>query len=175
MKQITAKWLTRMNACCSEEDKQEAERIGDPRILVEKLIEAGRRPDAIWLVTRMLPREQNIKMAVYAAQSVLYLFENVYPYDDRPRKAIECAIEGKDHTDAAADRAAAYAAAYAATAAYAAFTAHGTVGQSVAFAAAAAASAAARASYAANHGYVNKVREILSYGLELAEKNGDSD
>ena len=59
--------------------------------------------------------KDSVALAVYAAESVLPIFEKRYPKDDRPRKAIEAAKSGAAaRADAAAARAdadAAYAAA----------------------------------------------------------------
>ena len=85
-----------------------------------------------WLCKKCaLTKDENVLIAIKCAKTVLYLFENKYPYDKRPRKAIEAAEEYlKTHNAAAyaaanaayaaADAAAAYAAADAAYAADAA-------------------------------------------------------
>jgi hypothetical protein len=111
-------------------------------------------------------KDNSVGMAIVAAELVLHIYEDKYPKDDRPRKAIEAAKAYlKDHSaksqTAAANAAnaanaayatanAAYAAAYAAHAASAANAAH------AANAAAYAAYAAANAAYAtANAAYAN--------------------
>jgi len=95
------------------------------------------RPDwARWLFTNLMDKDQYVEVAIYSAKLVLNVFEEKYPNDERPRKAIEAAekyLENKnDDTHDAVDAAraaavdaaraaavdAAYAAAYAAYAAY---------------------------------------------------------
>ncbi|MCK5608253.1 hypothetical protein KAR91_40605, partial [Candidatus Pacearchaeota archaeon] len=81
------------------------------------------RPDwARWLFKRLINKEQSVKIAVFAAELVLHIFEDKYPKDKRPRKAIEAAkahIKDPSKKNAAAadaDAAAADAAAAAADA-----------------------------------------------------------
>jgi len=87
--------------------------------------------DKYWLFCKkVFSKEQNQKIAILVAESVLHIFENKYPTDDRPRKAIQAAkdylagtisreelINYRRAAAAAAD-AAAYADAAAADAAY---------------------------------------------------------
>ncbi len=115
--------------------------------------------DARWLFTKLMTKEQCIKIAIYSARQVLHIFEDKYPEDKRPRKAIESAENylkdpSEENKKAAAYAAyvpatyAAYAAAYAAyAAAYAAYAAYApaTYAAAAADAAAAAADAAAAA------------------------------
>ena len=44
-----------------------------------------------WLLTKVFTKTQNIKYAIYAAESVLKIFEDKYPKDKRPRLAIRAA------------------------------------------------------------------------------------
>ena len=125
-----------------------------------------------WLLSRILPKDEKIKYAIYSARLVIDIFEKKYPNDNRPRKAIEVAelyLEGKvtneQIRDAAADAVAAYAAyaAYAA-AAYAAYAA---------YAADAVAAYAADAAYAAAYAATDRkkmFRSIITYGLTLIEE-----
>ena len=62
-----------------------------------------------------------IKLAIFAAELVIDIFENAYPNDDRPRKAIEAAKEWLKHPTVEKQNAAA--AAYAAAADAAAYAA----------------------------------------------------
>ena len=90
---------------------------------------------ANWGIARLLDKTNKIRYAVFAAELVLPIFEEKYPDDDRPRKAIEAAkaviIEENRLDVAAADaayaaaRAAACAVAYATRAASAAACAAG--------------------------------------------------
>ena len=70
-----------------------------------------------WLLSRVLPLDDKIRYAIFAAELVIDIFEKEFPEDKRPRNAIESAREYLSNKDvAAADEAcaAAYAAAYAA-------------------------------------------------------------
>jgi hypothetical protein len=75
---------------------------------------------ANWLLSQMLGPDDKIRYAIFAAEQVLYLFEEKMPGDLRPRKAIEAAkeylkIKTPSARDAAwAARDAAWAAAWAA-------------------------------------------------------------
>ncbi len=44
-----------------------------------------------WLFVRMVSIEQRVKYAIFAAKSVLHIFEEMCPKDDRPRRAIQVA------------------------------------------------------------------------------------
>ena len=101
--------------------------------------------------------------AILCAESVLKYFEDKYPDDDRPRKAIEAAKEYLK------TKLAAYAAADAADAAYAAYAAADAADAArAAYAAAGAAYAAAGVAYAAADAAYNKTLiKILEYGISL--------
>jgi len=110
---------------------------------------------ARWLYTRLMTPDQCRRIAIYAAEQALPIFEKAYPQDDRPRKAIAAAkavlANDTPETRKAARRAsyaaAAYAASYAA-AAYAAARRASYAAASYAAYAAYAAASAARAAYA---------------------------
>jgi hypothetical protein len=112
--------------------------------------------DKIWVMTRLMTTEQCIKWSIACADSVISLYEDKYPNDNRPRKAIEAAVAyieapTEENRNDAHDAYAAYAA-HAAYAAYAA--AHAAHDAHDAYAAAHAAYAAAHAAhdaYAAAH------------------------
>ena len=143
------------------------ERYGDGgvelNVLCVDLLEADHFNWANWMLTKLFTKEQAIQYAIFAAESVLHIFEEKYPNDNRPREAINTAKnyiqnpteENKEKakiiaTAAAAARAATAAAARAATAA----------------AARAAADAAYAAAYAAvaNNSIKNK---IIEFGVSL--------
>ncbi len=116
----------------------------------EWLWEHSARPDwMVWLLRHSidLPKETWVRIAVTCAESVIEIYEEKYPEDSLPRKAIKAAKAWlANPTSAAAD--AAYAAADAC--AYAVYTANaGNAAYDAAYAAAAAAYAAAAAAYAA--------------------------
>jgi hypothetical protein len=143
-----------------------------------------------WLISKLLKKENIIKYAIFSAELVLHIFENKYPEDKRPRKAIDAAKEylknpnKKTAADAATAAAAAYAAATAAAAAYAA-AADASAADTAATAAAAAdddtaatayvaAAAAAYAAAADSPAYAAAKKEtyekIMNYGLELIKE-----
>jgi len=142
-----------------------------------------------WLLSRILPKNEKIKYAIYSARLVIDIFEKKYPNDNRPRKAIEAAelyLEGKvtkeqigDAVDAAAYAAAdaanaanaAYTAAYAAAnAANAAYTAAYDAANAAVYAAAAAYTAA-NAANAAAADRKEIFKSIITYGLTLIEES----
>ena len=152
-----------------------------------------------WLLSRVLPLDDKIRYAIFAAELVIDIFEKEYPNDNRPRNAIETAREYLSNKDGAtADAAyaaareayvanavraaacaacAAYAAAYAVRAAYdAAYVAADAARDAAAYAASAAAEATyvhysdyEAADYAARADYT----KIINYGLSLIEKCDD--
>ena len=93
MKKITKKWLKKINACCPESDMDRAEKEfkGDIELIAKALLDNNRFDDANWLLTRIMNKSQNVQYAIFAAEQVLSIFENKYPNDNRPRKAIEAA------------------------------------------------------------------------------------
>ena len=118
--------------------------------------------DKKWVFFRFISKDNLRLIAADFAERVLHLFENKYPNDDRPRKAIEATRNG-NITDAAAyaaSAAAAYAAAratdaYAAAAASAADAAADAYAASATDAYAAAASAADAAADASAAAYAD--------------------
>ena len=127
--------------------------------LILDLISKNKHRWANWLITRLLTKENRIKYAIFAAEQVLHIFEDKYPGDSRPRKAIEAAKEYLINPNAvaiyAADAADAYAtAATAANAnvAYipATYAVYAAICAADAAAYAACADAAAYAAYAAD-------------------------
>lgn len=142
-----------------------------------------------WLLSKILPKNEKIKYAIYSARLVIDIFEKKYPNDNRPRKAIEAAelyLEGRvtkkqirNAANAAAnaayavgatanaDKYAAYAAHYAANAAaYAAYAAYDVYAANDANAA----NAAVYAAYAVDVADRKEIfRSIITYGLTLIE------
>jgi hypothetical protein len=180
---------------CKEGIKYFEEEIKEPitaRELIEKLLAAddgGKIWWANWLLVRLFGREQAIAYSVFAAEQVLPIFEQEYPNDKRPRKAIEAAKQvvlndteenrkiavnaanaAANATNAAnAANAAADAAAYAVyAAAYAAANAANAayVADYAAYAVAYAANAADAANAA---GGKEMLLKIISFGIGLLE------
>ena len=79
-----------------------------------------------WYIDDKKRRRVQVQFAVLCAESVLHIYENQYPDDNRPRTAIEAAqnyLKKPSNAAAKAGNAAAYAAAKAAYEAYAAYEA----------------------------------------------------
>lgn len=106
--------------------------------------------DKLWVALRSMGKKQIVECACRFAEATLSIYENKYPGDFRPRKAIEAARSGIGILEARRAAIAAYAAASYAAAAYAAIAAIAIAAADVDAAAAPAADAAASyASYAA--------------------------
>lgn len=192
---ITLDWLKTEGACSEGVSWFKAQEETDGVKVIEKLIKEEQLNWANWTICRLFSYKQKIQYAVFAAESVIDIYEKKYPDDKRPREAIEAAKKCIDNptkknnaaayaahavahdADAAAYAAhAAYAAAYAADAAHAVYA--------VAYAADAAAYAVAHAAYAA-HAAVNAADaaayaavnaantmkiKILDYGIRLLKE-----
>ena len=177
---ITKAWIKKHNPCEKAmkwvEDNIET---SDDIEVLQLLVKNDRLDWANWLIVRRMKYKQYVSYAVYAAEQVLYIFEEEYPDDKRPRKAIDAALKciknpSNKNKAAAADAAdaadAAYAAAAAADAAAAAYAAAYTADAAAAYAAAAAYIAA----YTADTAYAaaadarkEMLIKILNYGIEL--------
>jgi hypothetical protein len=112
--------------------------------------------DKMWVTMRLLSHKQLVEISCRIAESVLYIYENKYPNDDRPRKAIAAARAGNADATRAAAAAAAYAADAAAYAAYAAVYA---------------AYAAVYAAYAADENKINQEKLTYKIILEVLNEN----
>jgi hypothetical protein len=147
---ITLEFLETNSACQTgiKFFKKEFNKPIEHKIFINKLIEKDRYQWAYWVIVKILNKTNNIKFTIYAAESVLFLFEKEYPDDNRPRKAIEAAKNClKNKT---ADVEAANAAYAAASSAYnAAYVAYAAADTDTAYAAADAYTGAADAAYAA--------------------------
>lgn len=86
------------------------------------VLESNGVQDCLWCLRATVEdsRPVAVALAIRFAESVLHVFEEARPGDDRPRKAIEAAKRGGPAADAAWAAADAARAAYAAEAAYAA-------------------------------------------------------
>jgi len=191
---ITKEWLLEKKACASGVKWFESQKETDIVRVLESLNNDDHWEWANWLMVRIMSYKQYVSSAVYATEQVLDIFEDKYPDDDRPRKAIEAARKCIDDpseenkqaaADAAADVAAsadsaAYAAAVAASAAYAdAADAAYVAAANAAYVAADAAAVAAAvpfvgtASYADAYAAAKKQMrlKILNYGIKIIEEN----
>jgi hypothetical protein len=115
--------------------------------LFKDIMESANENMSFKLITRGLTRENSVKLAIFSAKQVIDIFEEKYPDDARPRKAIEAAEEWLKNPDTGAAAHAASAAAY--TAYTAAYTAAHAAAHAASAADSAAADAAAHAAYTA--------------------------
>jgi len=88
---ITKEYLRKQNAC--EESLKfgtEHDILGMEAVpLMERLIELEEVDWALWLLVRVMSRKQCIEFACHCARSVLHIFEERFPGDERPRNTIE--------------------------------------------------------------------------------------
>ena len=178
MIEITNKWLEKNNACQEGTDWLKTVKNRDINNIFKLIIKSKNNEKlswGSWGIVRLMNHKQKIKYAIFAAEQVLSIFEEKYPNDNRPRKAIEAArnyLENpcKETADAAAYAAdaAADAAAYAADAVDAVDAA-----DAAAYAAYAADAAAYATAYATNAAYaaIELKIKILTYGMELINEN----
>lgn len=117
---ISVEWLQGKGAC-SEGMKWFGKKETALKKLVDRLIKAKKWDWSNWLIKYSgMGKTQSVKVAIFAAEQVIGVYEKQYPNDNRPRKAIEAAKMYLSNPSAAAANAAAAAANAAATAAYAA-------------------------------------------------------
>jgi hypothetical protein len=90
---ITNGWLKRKEACKDGYDYfvRKYKTGTELTVLLEGLQKDGKQDWAWWVLKNALKKPQSVEIAVYAAESVLQIFEKKYPEDKRPRKAIEAA------------------------------------------------------------------------------------
>jgi hypothetical protein len=181
---ITLKFLNKYNACNEGvEFVKQNNVIGlEAPDFIKKLIELDKTEWANWLIVRVLDKINCVRYAVFAAEQVLPIFEEEYPDDNRPRKAIEAAKAYIENPCEATSKAVVVAE-NAANAAWSARVMAGkrTAAESAANAAAhaaesaaniftvyASAFAAANTAYAAAYADCDKILiKIVNYGIEL--------
>ncbi len=179
---LTVNWLMKKNACQEGIEWFKKQDEKDPIKLIKWAIKNKKYLDwANWLIVRIMKYKQYVSYAVYAAEQVLDIFENEYPADKKPRKAIEAAKKcikypSKENKRAAADAAIAAAADAAAYAADAAIAAAAYAADAAAYAAIAAAYAAdaADAAIAAAAVKIKLQVKILRYGLNLLQETTEA-
>jgi len=110
-------------------------------------------------------KKNSVKTAIFAARSVLHIFEDEHPKDKRPRRAIESAEKYLKNSNIAAEAAAEAAAADAASAAYAAADAASAAADADA---ASAAADAASAAYAAASAAAHAAAHAAAYAASAA-------
>ena len=173
---ITEKWLLKNNACNQGIDWFNNQNLRDEIDVINALMEKKRFDWANWYISYRLTKEESLRYAIYAAKSVLNIFETNHPTDTRPRMAVKAAEKYLKYPTEK-NKIAATDAAYAAT--YAAYAADAT---DAAYAAAYAADAAAYAANAANAAYAAAYAadaadagtiktKIIKYGIKLIKGN----
>ena len=151
----------------------------DDRDLATAWVECEDPSWMMWWYQRHGPvKRVCVEIAIFCAREVLPIYENKFPNDDRPRKAIEASeayllnpcqrtMDAADAAHAAYSAYSAYSAAYAAHAVYSAYSAYSAARVAYAANAARAAYAAANAAvYAANATSANHAemkRTICNY------------
>ena len=163
---ISVESLKKMGAC--EEGIEEFKKLfGDKEVdAIQALLKFAKLEPrySIWWLTETFSKEHNVKLAIYSAELVLHIFEDKYPDDDRPRKAIEAAKEYlKNPTED--NRNASYSAAYSAAASYSAAAAS----YAAAYASSASSSSASSAAYDAEYEKAKSETylKIIKYGIKL--------
>jgi hypothetical protein len=80
----------------------------DEPLSIATIIQSNGIRDAVWALRAVEGKDKEIRLfAADCAESVLHIYENRYPNDDRPRKAIQAArdyangVIGKDELSAA--------------------------------------------------------------------------
>ena len=162
---ITNEWLKEQLACVYGYKWSQRQTDRELKPFIDALLKNDHWDWANWVVTHAMTHAQKIQYAVFAAEQVIKIYEDKYPDDNRPRKAIEAAKEYlKNPSNAAtkaakaANDAAANAAANAAT--YATYATY-------------AANAATYATYATYAAYAAKDKmrlTIITHGVDLLEK-----
>lgn len=109
IKKITKKWLKSIGACKDGKDWLLSQKETDPVKVIKKLMlkktakEIENRYSenslewAMWVITQLMTKMQCVKYVVFAAESVIEIFETKYPKDFRPRQAIEATKEYIKH------------------------------------------------------------------------------
>jgi len=90
MKKITRQWLIKHEACSDGIEWYD----GLGKTNIKDIYRAGEQDDfdyIVWHIAESLIIRKKIEFAIFCAELVLPIFENEYPSDDRPRKAIEAA------------------------------------------------------------------------------------
>jgi len=88
---LTKEWLNKKGACSSgikwfiSQDETDAGKV------MLKLVEEAKGDAALWVLENKMNKKQSVQLAVFSARLCLEVFENEFPDDDRPRKAIEAA------------------------------------------------------------------------------------
>ena len=183
MKNIKA-WLKRKSACKKGIEWFSKQKETDPVKLLRLLIKDNELSWANWSIARLLSRKGKLQYAIYAAEQVLPLYEEKYPTNMTPRKAIQAAkicLKHDTEKNRSAAKSAAWTAAKSAAAAVWAVEAAVWAAEAAAVwaavwaaeaAAAAAAAAAAEAAWSADAAaaWSAMKTKIIRYGIKLYKK-----
>ena len=93
IKKITLDWLKEKGACVGGVEWFKKQEKSEPLEGLEALIADNRLSWANWSIVRLMTYKQYVSYAVFSAEQVIGIFEEKYPQDIRPRKAIEAAKE----------------------------------------------------------------------------------
>ena len=166
--QITTELLQSLHACQSGIDLVATYPDKDHEAVIRRLVADGRWDWANWLLPRLMDYRGYVSYAVYAAELVLPIYEEKYPDDKRPRKAIEAAkrcIDNPSKKNKEVAEAARLAAATWSAAAWAATEASSAAASEAAWAAREASAAAE------NLAGAEKIKsKIIEKGLEILKK-----
>ena len=102
---LTKEWLEKKLAC--RDGYGWYLENGTPTVsgTVQKLIASKKTEWANWLISRAMEKNDCVRYAIFSARSVLKIYEDKYPDDFRPRRAIEAAESYVVAGDAAGDAA----------------------------------------------------------------------
>lgn len=88
-KTVTLRFLENQNACLEAIEWLKTQKDKSYNSLLKALIKDKKPLDwGIWYLSRKLNKLDKIRMAIFDAKQVLDIFEEKYPEDKRPRKAI---------------------------------------------------------------------------------------
>ena len=185
---ITVNWLNKINACSDAVEAFKNQKETNPIKVVQGAMKINRFDWANWLIVRLMNRKQKIQYAIFAAESVIDIYEKKYPDDKRPRNAIEAAKKvlkrdtKKNRAAAAYDAEAAFGAysvavwadfyAVAVAATYTAWVASTFPADNIT-----SSDVAAWAAYAATYadGNTNRKKQlqnkIINYGIKIIKRN----
>src|SRR3990167_3174397 len=99
---LTPQWFDDQGAC-SDGKEWVLGIVGEGMTLRDLLPKFDRGDWMLWTLrhAETLTKFQYVELAVICAKPVLHIFEKKYPQDDRPRRAIEAAVEyAKNPTEA---------------------------------------------------------------------------
>lgn len=88
---LTKKWLKRHSACSPAMRWLKKQPEKNPLRLAEIAMKEGHFNWVIWVIIRKMSSAQRERYAIFAAESVVGIYESYYPDDKRPRNAIRAA------------------------------------------------------------------------------------